>query len=889
VIIKNKQKSPSVGVFLDWFFFKVFKKVKLRYLSLVLFGCFVVLPSLIVSAVYIKAWISPGHLTQVHKDRVLHKIGLVTHVDRWVGSYFPSSVDIPKLLIDIKFKNYQKISNKREEAWSQGHLTTGPDDYVPAKIRYKDKTVKVNLRLKGDGLDHLGPDKWSLRIKVKGGEALFGMRKFSIQHPMTREYEREILFLKALEREGIMVLRYFFVNVSLNGKNIGMMALEEHASKELLESQGRRDAPIIKFEDSSFWQVANTATSYFFKNYQLSRVKLVGANLEKKHSSFQSNFKTAVGLLRGFVDGKLSASQVFDSVSTGRYLAVAKVWGAEHSMGTGNGRFYYNPLTARLEIIGHDGSVNISNPISYQEGALTERILEDKEIKSVYRETLRRLNKDFQVGSMLGWARDLQEKNMKILHREFFSLEELDLNKVRERTSLAIQFDKGVLREYPDYLKVNYLKGLEGRDALEIINVLPRPVVVTAIKAIDLLTGKAERVKLSVPLDPNFTIDKSRAGSNPQVKKVFLDKSYNLREYNIQVHSKIEGDQKNRVYDAALYYPSLDKIPVLDQSAEQVLSRFSFITQLNLDTLLIKKGRWNVDDWLFIPSGFKLVIPEGTVLRFHSSVGLVARGSVLINGTEDEPVILRGYGVGANNSSWQGVFVSNTREASVWSNVMVLDTAGISKDGWNVSAGVTFYQAEAVLEHVSFLRNSCEDALNIVRSKFRLDSVKIKNALSDGFDADFSEGFVSGGRFEGVGSVGGGDAIDVSGTTIDIVGTEFKDIQDKAVSVGENSTLVATKLLIESAGVGVASKDGSQVTLTDSVIKNSKKAIMMAYNKKKEYGPGTIFAKNIKAQNLPELALVQKGSRISIDGVDLAEKDIDVNNLYATTMRSGLR
>ena len=134
-----------------------------------------------------------------------------------------------------------------------------------------------------------------------------------------------------------------------------------------------------------------------------------------------------------------------------------------------------------------------------------------------------------------------------------------------------------------------------------------------------------------------------------------------------------------------------------------------------------------------------------------------------------------------------------------------------------------------------------------------------------------------------------GDAIDVSGTTIDIVGTEFKDIQDKAVSVGENSTLVATKLLIESAGVGVASKDGSRVTLTDSVINKSKKAIMMAYNKKKEYGPGTIFAKNIKAQDLPRLALVQKGSRISIDGIDLAEKDIDVNNLYATTMKPGLR
>jgi hypothetical protein len=888
MIIRNKQKPTSAGIFSGGFFLKVFRKVKLKYLSMVLLSCFVVLPSLILSLVYVKAWISPGHLTQNHKDIVRQKVGFITHVDKWIGSHFPSSVNIPELHVDIKFKSYKKLSNKRKEAWRQGHLTRGLDDYVPAKIRYQDKILKVDLRLKGDGLDHLSPNKWSLRFKLKGGDSLFGLRKFSIQHPMTRIYVRELLFFKALEREGIMVPRYFFVNVFLNGSNIGIMALEEHTSKELLESHGRRVGPILKFEDSLYWQIANKKKSKYFNNYKLSNIQLVGAKLERQRSSFQSNFKTAVGLMRGFVDGKLSPSQVFDPDLTGRYLAVAKIWGAEHSLETGNGRFYYNPLTAMFEIIGHDGNVNHSEPISNQ-GALMDSLLEDKQIKSIYMETLRKLIKDFEVGSMLGWAKDLQEKNLKILHREFFSLKELDLKKVKERASLAIQFDEGSLQEYPNYLKVNYLKDDEGRDALEIVNVLPLPVIVTAINAVDRLTGKVERIKLPVPLDPHFTIDKTRVPYNPQVKKIFLNKKYNLQNYNIQVYSKVEGNKKNRVYDAVLYYSSLDKIPVPDQSVEKILSRFSFITQLNPDTLLIEKGRWNVNDWLFIPSGFKLVIPEGTVLRFHSSVGLVAKGAVLINGTEDEPVLLSGYGVEGNNSSWQGIFISNTREASVWSNVMVLDTAGISKDGWNVPAGVTFYQTEAVLAHVSFVGNICEDALNIVHSNFRLDSVEIKNALSDGFDADFSEGLINGGRFEGVGMVGGGDAIDVSGTNIDIVGTEFKDIQDKAISVGENSTLAATKLLIESVGVGVVSKDGSQVTLKDSVIKKTKVAIMMAYNKKKEYGPSTIFAKNIKAQNLPELAFAQIGNRISIDGLDLAEKEIDVKTLYTKTMKPGLR
>ena len=44
--------------------------------------------------------------------------------------------------------------------------------------------------------------------------------------------ESEILLFEALKREGILVPRYFFVEVSINGKNIGLMALEEHFSKE---------------------------------------------------------------------------------------------------------------------------------------------------------------------------------------------------------------------------------------------------------------------------------------------------------------------------------------------------------------------------------------------------------------------------------------------------------------------------------------------------------------------------------------------------------------------------------------------------------------------------------------------------------------------------------
>ena len=161
--------------------------------------------------------------------------------------------------------------------------------------------------------------------------------------------------------------------------------------------------------------------------------------------------------------------------------------------------------------------------------------------------------------------------------------------------------------------------------------------------------------------------------------------------------------------------------------------------------------------------------------------------------------------------------------------------------------------------------------------------------MSDGFDSDFSQGVVTQGKFENIGLAGGGDAIDVSGTTINITETMFKNIGDKAVSAGERSTVTGAQLHIESAGVGVVSKDGSQVSLENSIIRDYNIASMMVYIKKPEYGPATISANNIEAENLSVSAVAQKGSHIFIDGVEIPSRDLDVKRLYATQMKPALK
>ena len=63
---------------------------------------------------------------------------------------------------------------------------------MPAEIRWADRSVRVKLRLKGDLPDHLEGDKWSFRIHTRDGNAIMGMRRFSIQAPKTRGFQVQI-------------------------------------------------------------------------------------------------------------------------------------------------------------------------------------------------------------------------------------------------------------------------------------------------------------------------------------------------------------------------------------------------------------------------------------------------------------------------------------------------------------------------------------------------------------------------------------------------------------------------------------------------------------------------------------------------------------------------
>ena len=83
-------------------------------------------------------------------------------------------------------------------------------------------------------MDHLATEKWSLKIKIKG-DNIDGMREFTINAPHTRDFHSSILINDAMEYKKILAQKDGYLNVIINGKNIGTMYYEERYSEQFTE------------------------------------------------------------------------------------------------------------------------------------------------------------------------------------------------------------------------------------------------------------------------------------------------------------------------------------------------------------------------------------------------------------------------------------------------------------------------------------------------------------------------------------------------------------------------------------------------------------------------------------------------------------------------------
>ena len=294
-------------------------------------------------------------------------------VDSWsdVVSNFQFSRgnhDLPTLIIDMPFDNYNILLNQRAEALETAVFIAAESDFLPATIRLDDQTIRIRLRLQQGTAVHLGDnDKWNFDIRTRDDQLLLGLQRFYLIDPADNNWQNEWAFLESLRREDILATRYQFVHLVFNGDDRGIYALQEGFGPELPMAQGRPPGVIVEFDASRLWQavadngsaaiaeadpITNlTADDFQFFEVDTFRDASIASDIDL---SLQKN--AAIGLLRGLQSGQLAASEVFDVEKYGRFLALADLWGAAEAISLVNLRYYYHPDIGKLEPIGFNAA-----------------------------------------------------------------------------------------------------------------------------------------------------------------------------------------------------------------------------------------------------------------------------------------------------------------------------------------------------------------------------------------------------------------------------------------------------------------------------------------------------------------------------------------------------
>ena len=291
-----------------------------------------------------------------------------------------------KFEIILSEKEYEKISSLRDSALKEGIINSEHKKYVNAKVIFGPDTSLVKLRLKGGMLDHIAGEKWSFRIKLKGSDEIIGMKHFSIQAPETRRMLNEWIMFRFLREEKLISLNYDFINVSINGSNKGIYAIEQSFDHKLLASNHKDIGPIIKISDDLFVDYNLYSKGQVNTQEDIMHMSEIDCFLTKKtfkSKKLRDQFIKAQALMKSFISGKIELDSALDVNSFAKLYAISELLSCYHALRWKNFRAYYNPKSEKLEPIAFDGNCGFKINEIYYKSWNNNRIFNvDKAVKS---------------------------------------------------------------------------------------------------------------------------------------------------------------------------------------------------------------------------------------------------------------------------------------------------------------------------------------------------------------------------------------------------------------------------------------------------------------------------------------------------------------------------
>lgn len=844
------------------------------------------------------------------------------------------------LQVEIAPADWERIAAHRAKSLEDGMIRQDPDSQVEAVLRLGDEVASGRVRLKGDWVDHVDTDQWSLRFDLD--RPLGGMRSFSIQHPKTRGFVMEWLVMKAARKLGVLAPRTDFVRAAVNGRDPQVYYLEEHASKQLLESQGRRDGPVVRFDESPMWGTlmqydahrtrklpgeAMPATTFF-----RTTPSAYGEKHLRSQRALEERLQRALRMARDlqrriFVEEQADGAappdgaaallarqellalegavveEIFDVERTGRWLGLQAFFNGMHGLVWHQLRFYHDPITDRLEPLVFDtGAVlpmgNHELLFSSQEarwftrspavlaqayrtlGQMVEPSWLDAFVQELRSEPALReaarltpgLEADQFLDVVLGMQAQLVRARCQPEFAAGFTANLLGVRDPGGDDPRIIEVEAWARTEVPTRLSgFRFGNGRELPAAPFVVG----PCTTEADGGV-LLPPRGGRLKLRFPADERL-LSLGEVQAIKQAIRATLE-PVERGDLKLEVRYRPVAESRDRVEplplgrDPDATRGRAGRPP--RQTLAEALERHPFLRyDVLTDRLSVPAGEHSVASDLLLPERHSLHLDAGAQLAFAPGTVLVA-GALRSRGTAERPVTLRAADL---DRGFDGVLVLGTAGPSKLEHTTFEGATGIARGPWQVSGGVTFRASPVELFDCSVLDARGEDALNLVHLRFRMERCSFTAGPHDLFDGDFVDGAVVDCRFAEAGE----DAVDVSGSVVEVRSCRFDAIGDKALSIGEGSRVVASDCRIERASIAIASKDRSHVDAQRIQVQSVENFVVAAYVKKPEFGPASCTLKELTyGQPGPAPHLAQTGCEVVVDSVTVEPRAVDVDALY---------
>ena len=849
---------------------KTFISKKIFYLILLFIIIFFCLVLLLKNKIYdysynnilIRTHIKSLGIGGVNRD--LNLTSIFKDLSNNIYNRFKGGQKFKTLIIDMNFNNYSKLKESRELALKDGILTKIVFNNTGGKIKIGEKKVKANLRLKGFFLDHVATSKWSLRIKVKN-DNIDGIRDFALMNPATRDFQSSPLIKKAMRYKGVITPRDNYYEVILNGKKLGLMYFEERYTEQLTEYYKKPFGPIIYYDEKAGMHTFHDDNKFWNNDQNL---KFIYSNIK--------NFEDNPEIYIDNIDQNIWAE----------YLAINFLFKCFHGNIAGNLAYYYHPIDKTIQPISSDNSCG-QKQASRELGFLP---LKDEFIyKLIKIDSFKNLLKS----KILWWSKNQEAK--------------LFINKLKNDERLfrvALSKDSPFLSTFlieDSHLKkvINWLDSLDSgaedkskkvKNQFENVASVIVPVIEVqknnnkyslkindySVDRFKLKDLKIQTLKNDIILNLKNVDDFNEI--NKKFNKLFEDnKEIQIKKVEFSILD-IENNLRKSTLNVNLSYAQDNFNNFKNSSFRELQNYFSLDKKDKL--FFLDSGRSIIlEKTLVFPKGYDLLLKEGSSIKFKDNSGIVLNGGLRILGKKNNKVNFSGY----QNEVWSGILILAKNKEVFIDNLNMNGGNGII-NGVKHRGAFTINKSNIVIQNSLFENNFSEDTLNLVQVKGSLKNITIQNSPSDGLDIDYGEVIISNSKFLNIGKSTGADAIDMSKSKVEIDEVIIKNITDKGISIGEDSNAKISNLFISSVFVGIVAKDSSEVTAKDLFFNDIEFADTMAYRKKPQFNGANMSIENLNTSFGNHI--VQKNSRVFVEGKKIKPQKIDIESLYENSMRS---